>query len=198
MMASLDEPQAFGEIFDRHAPRIHRYLASRVGVAAAEDLVSEVFVTAFRSRRAYAAAYSDASPWLLGFAANAVRHHRSSEGRRWAIVGRLKQYSTQRKDDVIEDFTADVLARDQVEAPRRALGALDEKYRDVLILYSALDLSYAEVADVLSLRIGTVRSRLSRGRAQLRELLAASGQYTADDKQRGASPSTARSSSDDR
>jgi RNA polymerase sigma-70 factor (ECF subfamily) len=113
-------------------------------------------------------------------------------------VSRLKQYSTQRRDDVIEDFASDVLARDQYEATRLALGTLDEKYRDVLILYAAFDLSYTEVADALGLRIGTVRSRLSRGRAQLRELLTASGQYAADVKQTDTSPSTARSSSDDR
>ncbi len=56
---------------------------------------------------------------------------------------------------------------------------LDQRYVEVLVLFVAFDLSYEEIARVLRLRIGTVRSRLSRGRAQLRELLAASGQYGA-------------------
>lgn len=191
MRASIDDPQAFGQIFDRHAPRIHRYLASRVGTEAAEDLVSEVFVTAFRARKSYDTAYSDALPWLLGIATNAVRHHRRSEGRRWAMVRRLGQQSSRRKDLMLEDIAEVVVARNQFAETKRALAAIDEKYRDVLILYSAFDLSYAEIADALGLRIGTVRSKISRGRNQLAELLAASGQYVADDEQTTSCPSAA-------
>jgi RNA polymerase sigma-70 factor (ECF subfamily) len=191
MGASIEEPQAFGKIFDRHAPLIHRYLSSRVGTQAAEDLVSEVFVTAFRSRTNYDSAYSDASPWLLGIATNAVRHHRRSEGRRWAMVRRLHQDSMQRKDPILHDVAEEAIARNQFEEAKRALATIDEKFRDVLILHSAFDLSYAEIAGALGLRIGTVRSRLSRGRAQLRELLAASGQYVADDEQTSSCPSAA-------
>jgi DNA-directed RNA polymerase specialized sigma24 family protein len=58
---------------------------------------------------------------------------------------------------------------------------MDERYRDVLILYAAFGLTYAEIATALGLRVGTVRSRLSRGRVRLRELLSQSGQYVAED-----------------
>jgi RNA polymerase sigma-70 factor (ECF subfamily) len=76
-----------------------------------------------------------------------------------------------------EDIASEVVARDQVGAMRTAMDRLDQRYMDVLMLFAAFELSYEEIARVLDLRIGTVRSRLSRGRTQLRELLAASGQY---------------------
>ena len=167
MQASLREPRVFGTIFDRHAPVVHRYLVARVGAEAAEDLASEVFVTAFRSRSSYDPGYSDALPWLLGIATNAVRHHRRSEGRRWAMVRRLGQQSTHRGDLVVADIADEAVARGDIEQTRRALDAIGAANRDVLILYSAFDLSYEEIARALGLRIGTVRSRLSRGRDQL-------------------------------
>jgi RNA polymerase sigma factor (sigma-70 family) len=191
MEASLREPRVFGKIFDRHAPVVHRYLASRVGLEAAEDLASEVFVTAFRSRSSYDAGYSDALPWLLGIATNAIRHHRRSEGRRWAMARRLGQESTHRGDLVVGDIAEEAVARGDVEETKRALDTLGARYRDVLILYSAFDLSYDEIARALGLRIGTVRSRLSRGRDQLRELLPASGQYGPEGDQTGACQSAA-------
>jgi RNA polymerase sigma factor (sigma-70 family) len=191
MRASLEEPAVFGNIFDRHAGVIHRYLASRVGGEAAQDLVSEVFATAFRCRSSYDTEYSDALPWLLGIATNTVRHHRRSEGRRWAMVSRLGQLPTDRGDLVLGDIAEDAIARDQVEETKRALAAIGDKYRDVLILYSAFDLSYEEIAQALGLRIGTVRSRLSRGRDQLRELLSASGQYGPEGDQAGPCPTEA-------
>jgi RNA polymerase sigma factor (sigma-70 family) len=189
MKASLDEPPVFGKIFDRHARVIHRYLSSRVGAETAEDLVSEVFATAFRCRANYDSEYSDALPWLLGIATNAVRHHRRSEGRRWAMVNRVGQQSTSRGDLVLGDIAEDAIARDHIEETRRALDAIGDRYREVLILYSAFDLSYEEIAQALGLRIGTVRSRLSRGRDQLRELLSGSGQYGPEGDQTGPCPS---------
>lgn len=54
---------------------------------------------------------------------------------------------------------------------------------DVLILYSGFGLSYEEVADALGLRVATVRSRLSRGRVKLRELLADTRAIRTDDQQ---------------
>jgi RNA polymerase sigma factor (sigma-70 family) len=189
--ASFDEPPVFGNIFDRHAGVIHRYLASRVGAEAAEDLVSEVFATAFRCRSSYDLEYSDALPWLLGIATNAVRHHRRSEGRRRAMISRLGQQSTDRADLVLGDIAEDAIAHDHVEETTRALGVIGDKYRDVLILYSAFDLSYAEIAQALGLRIGTVRSRISRGRDQLKELLSSSGQYGSEGDQTGRCASAA-------
>ena len=48
---SLDSPERFASLFDRHAPAIHRYIARRLGPDAADDLVAETFLIAFQRRR---------------------------------------------------------------------------------------------------------------------------------------------------
>jgi RNA polymerase sigma factor (sigma-70 family) len=177
---SLEDPQAFGRIFDRHAPMVHRFLTSRVGTETADDLLSDVFVVAFRSRRRYDTHFSSAAPWLLGIAANVVRHHHRSEHRRSVLLSRLNQDS-ERPGGSSSDLGADIIDRADFDLVRHAVAAMDERYRDVLILYAAFGLTYAEIATALGLRVGTVRSRLSRGRVRLRELLSQSGQYVAED-----------------
>ena len=74
------------------------------------------------------------------------------------------------------DATPDVERRVDAEAvgPRlaEALAELRPAERDVLLLFAWADLSYAEIAEALGLEVGTVRSRLSRARNRVRELLA--------------------------
>jgi RNA polymerase sigma factor (sigma-70 family) len=177
IFASLTEPQQFAPIFERHAPVVHRYLLSRIDQQSAEDLLSEVFVIAFRRRAAYDAAYDDARGWLLGIATNALRHHRRSESRRSKMLEQVHQSGRDLRDVIPEDVANAVADRAQVEAVRNALTRLDQKYAAVLLLFSGFGLSYEEIARALGLRTGTVRSRLFRGRAQLRELMSTSGQY---------------------
>src|SRR5436190_24286717 len=70
---SRSRPERFSEIFDRHAQAVHRHLARRVGVAAADELTAETFLVAFRERNRYDTRHLDARPWLYGIAANLVR-----------------------------------------------------------------------------------------------------------------------------
>src|SRR5206468_3869291 len=76
---SWREPERFAEVFDRHAPYIHRYVARRLGHQVADDLVAETFLTAFGKRRRYDTARRDARPWLYGIATNLVGQHRRAE-----------------------------------------------------------------------------------------------------------------------
>lgn len=79
--ASRAEPDRFASLFDRHAPYIHRYLARRVGTQAADDLVAETFLVAFRKRTGYDPSFPDARPWLYGIATNLIAQHRREEAR---------------------------------------------------------------------------------------------------------------------
>jgi DNA-directed RNA polymerase specialized sigma24 family protein len=88
--ASFAEPDRFASLFDRHAPYIHRYLARRIGGQAADDLVAETFLVAFRKRARYDLRCHDARPWLYGIATNLVGQHRRrarAAGRRPASSG---------------------------------------------------------------------------------------------------------------
>jgi RNA polymerase sigma factor (sigma-70 family) len=167
---SLTEPTRFATIFDRHYDAVYGFVARRVGAALAADLAAETFARAFASRRRYRPGVSSsARPWLLGIAVNLLRHHHRTEARR------LRAYARTGVDPVL-DATPDVERRVDAEAvgPRlaEALAELRPAERDVLLLFAWADLSYAEIAEALGLEVGTVRSRLSRARNRVRELLA--------------------------
>jgi RNA polymerase sigma factor (sigma-70 family) len=179
MVTSLRDPQRFALLFDRHALAVHRYVASRVRPEDVDDVVSETFVTAFRTRARYEQAYDDARPWLLGIATNVLRHHHRSEGRR-----RTRLRTTAQAPEPDFDLADNVIARvdnaAETERVGRALAQLDDRYRDVLLLAASADLTYEEIARALGIPVGTVRSRLSRGRRHLRELLTPGGQDERD------------------
>jgi RNA polymerase sigma-70 factor (ECF subfamily) len=177
IVSSLVAATEFGEIFDRHFAEINRYLARRVGASPADELAAETFVVAFRSRDRYDPRAADARPWLFGIASNLARRHWRTERRR------LRAYARTGVDPICDD-AADVDRRVDAAAaaPRlaAALGSLSGAERDVLLLFAWADLSYDEISAALGIPAGTVRSRLSRSRARIRELLAPSGQVSVD------------------
>ena len=78
-------PECFAEIFDRHAEGIYRYTARRLGQQAAADVMSEVFLAAFRNRRRYDTGRNDARPWLYGITINVISQYQRTQ-RRYARV----------------------------------------------------------------------------------------------------------------
>jgi DNA-directed RNA polymerase specialized sigma24 family protein len=64
---SLDEPEAFGFIYDRHAATLLRFLGRRAGAKVAEGLVGELFRIAFERRKAFDASRASALPWLCRY-----------------------------------------------------------------------------------------------------------------------------------
>ena len=167
--SSLVRAEAFAGLFERHGPEIHRYLSRRVGDLA-DDLLSEVFLTAFRKRSTYRAERADVRPWLYGIAANLLRRHQRAEITRYRALARAYV-----DDDRSTEWDE---AHDRLDAARlsarvaSALAALDDRDREVLLLVAWGDLTYAEVAAVLDLPLGTVRSRLHRARRLVQHRLA--------------------------
>jgi RNA polymerase sigma-70 factor (ECF subfamily) len=166
--ASLDEPDRFGAIFDRHATTLFRYLVRRVGVAYAEDMLGEIFRVAFEKRSSYDATRPNARPWLYGIATNLLSHHRRSEARRLHATARLLSARSADSDDA-DRIAAAVDALDAWPAVARALADLPPGERDALVLLVWEELSYEEIAVALGVPVGTVRSRLNRARRSLRE-----------------------------
>ncbi len=178
---SLVDPECFSSIVERHATPVFRYLASRVDRSSSEDLLADVFEAAFRARHRYDTHYDDALPWLLGIANNILRHHWRTESRHASMLGRVTQLHgrSQEPSETVDAVAASAELNDQIHQVRRALAALDNKHRQVLVLSAGLGLSYEDIARVLDVRVGTVRSRLSRARRRLRELSESDGQYSA-------------------
>ena len=166
---SRHEPEQFTVLFRRHAPHIQRYVVRRLGQDAADDIVAETFLLAFRQRNSYDQTRTDARPWLYGIATNLIGRHRRTEIRLYRALARTGA------DPVMEPFTDTVDDRvSATSASRRvaaALARLPEEHRDTLLLVAWGDLSYEEVAKVLRVPVGTVRSRVSRARSKLRRTL---------------------------
>lgn len=172
---SLDDPYAFATLFERHAGAVHRYLVKRVGPQCAEDLVGETFVTAFRARTNYDLSRADARPWLFGIATNLVRHFWRAELRRHSRV--FPTLSDAAVRDHSEEATSRVFFWSQEGTIAHALAQLDDAHLDVLLLVAGPGFTYEEVSFALGIPVGTVRSRISRTRHRLRELLGDSWQY---------------------
>jgi RNA polymerase sigma-70 factor (ECF subfamily) len=169
MARSVADPEQFAVVFRRHAPDIHRYVVRRLGPGAADDVVAETFLTAFRLRSRYQPDRPDARPWLYGIATNLIGRHRRAEVRQYRALARTGL------DPVTESF-AD-RADERVSAGREsrrlaaALAGLPAGHRNALLLVAWGDLSYEEAALALGVPVGTVRSRLSRARGKLRRAL---------------------------
>ena len=166
---SRHEPEQFTVLFRRHAPHIQRYVIRRLGPDAADDIVAETFLLAFRQRDRYDPARADARPWLYGIATNLIGRHRRAEVRLYRALARTGA------DPVYEPFTDRV--DDRVSAGQAgqliaaALAGLPAGLRDTLLLAAWSDLSYEQIALALDVPVGTVRSRLSRARTRLRRTL---------------------------
>jgi RNA polymerase sigma factor (sigma-70 family) len=170
---SLDEPEAFGLIYDRHAATLLRFLGRRAGARVAEGLVGELFRIAFERRQTFDTSRESALPWLYGIGSNLLLKHRRGEAR-WLRA------------------SAQLVATGEAAGRRAAAAALDARLlfprvadaietlpdgeREALLLFAWEDLSYQGVAEALELPVGTVRSRLNRARAHLRELLEPGGE----------------------
>jgi RNA polymerase sigma factor (sigma-70 family) len=163
---SLETPAAFGVIFDRHGSTLLRFLARRVDPVDAEDLLGEVFRIAFERRSTFERDRDSARPWLYGIAANLVAKHYRSETRRLRAMTRVS-HGRMVDDDPAERAVAVVDAGALWPRVIDAIGALPEAERQVLLLFAWEELSYDEIATALGVPVGTVRSRLSRGRARL-------------------------------
>jgi RNA polymerase sigma factor (sigma-70 family) len=166
---SVDEPEVFASLFDRHAVGVHRYLGRRVGERA-DDLLSETFLIAFRRRAAYRPERLEVRPWLIGIATNLVHGHVRTEQRRYRALVRAAAEPVGHGADPGE--STDRLAAEALRGPlSAALAGLKTRDRDVLLLFAWGELSYEEIATVLAIPVGTVRSRLNRARRQTRAAL---------------------------
>ncbi|MBO2458346.1 RNA polymerase sigma factor [Actinomadura violacea] len=170
---SRREPELFSAIFDRYFAAIHRYAASRIGTAAADDVAAETFLAAFDQRDRYDLAYPEARAWLYGIATNLIGRHRRGEVRLYRTLART---AGRDEADHADRVTDRVAAEGLSPGLARGLARLSKGDRDALLLVVCAEFSYSEVARALAIPVGTVGSRINRARQLLRKTLGPAAQ----------------------
>ena len=153
---------AFRAVFDEYWVPVVRYCSRRLGVDAGEQVAADVFAEAFVDRSHFDPRRGSVRAWLFGIASHLVARAWRDEQKRWRILAETP------RGDVVAGPDLDGLDRRAI----RALSELSAVDRDALLLIAWGDLSYAEVAQVQEVPVGTVRSRVHRARRVLAARLA--------------------------
>jgi RNA polymerase sigma-70 factor (ECF subfamily) len=166
------DAQAFAALYRRHQGPVYRFALLRCGSAdTAADTVQEAFMGLLTGRLAFDPLRGALPHFLFGVARLSILKQEEPRRRESPLPEVDEDDSELACDDACP--LARVLAGETAEQVRRALFRLAPHYRDAVILYEMHDLSYGEIAAICAIDIGTVRSRLARGRAALAKALRA-------------------------
>jgi RNA polymerase sigma-70 factor (ECF subfamily) len=145
-----------------HLDDLYRTAARTTGSRSeAEDLVQETFLQAWKSFHRFEPG-TNCRAWLFKILFHVIHHHR----RKWYV-----SRATFSGDDLLEDtviYRPPIPEEIRDEDVLRALERIPPKYKEVVLLADVEDFAYKEIAEALNIPIGTVMSRLSRGRNLLR------------------------------
>lgn len=170
------QAEAFAALYRRHQGPLYRFALLRCGSAdTAADIVQECFMGLLTGRFAFDALRGSLPHFLFGVARMLILKHEEPRRRELPLPDGDPDEAGDEAEAPCDapGPLARVLADEAAEEVRHALARLAPHYRDVLILYELHDLSYLEIAAICQVDIGTVRSRLSRGRAALAKHLRA-------------------------
>ena len=166
---------AFEQLYRRHQGPLYRFAVLRCGSAeTAADIVQEIFLALLNNSLKFDPTRGVLQGFLFGVARNLLMKQHDA-ARRYPRISHTAS-ADEPVDDIADSAAGPLerlLASEAAEGVRNALQQLAPHYRDVVILYEMHDLSYVEIAQICNIDIGTVRSRLSRARARLVELLQA-------------------------
>ena len=164
--AQKGDAAAFAQLVENEKHRLYTLAARELGSGAdAEDAVQEALIRAWRALPRFRAE-SRFSTWIYRIQLNAIHDQRAKRSRGGGAP--------------LEDVPEPADPRDALHASelstalQEALNALDETYRSAVLMSDVSGMSYAEIAEVLGVAEGTVKSRIFRGRAELARLLGTS------------------------
>lgn len=169
-LALAGKSSAFETLVIRYQDRLYTAMISIVGSAdEAEDVVQEAFIQAYlkldtfqRNSRFFTWLYRIAFNYALARRRRRKNHQSLEQARENTGV-----------DPTFEGDTPDtrMTRTEDIQLVHRALAVLSEDHRSILVLREMEDLSYEDIAEALDISIGTVRSRLNRARAALKQQL---------------------------
>jgi len=160
--------QAFDELVNRYYKQIFRFLVRFTGRPhVAEDLIQDIFVKVYRSAQTFDPT-KKFRPWLYSIAANRARDALRSASR----VGRqiVLQHDGEQENVSLESLLPgapsppdqDMIAQETTEKVKRALTEMPEPLREILVLAYYDQISYKEIADILEIPLGTVKTLLHK------------------------------------
>ena len=180
------DAEALTALYWRRRADVYRFaLHMTASRSVADDVTQEVFLTVMQDARRFQPERASVAAWLCGIARNHVR-------RRLDRDRLLQPLAVHAGDGAVDDPAlvshadplGDLTRGERLEKLRRAVLSLPLRYREVVILCDLQELSYAHAAEALDCAVGTVRSRLHRGRALLAAKMA-TGEAPADDVKPG-------------
>jgi RNA polymerase sigma-70 factor (ECF subfamily) len=157
------DEESFAVLYRRRNGPVYRFALHMSGDAAlAEDVTQEVFLALLETGRRFDAERGSLLSFLYGIARNRVLRRLENKPPEEPVAE-----DAAADDDVLDDLTR----RETIEHVRRAVLSLPPLYREAVVLCDLESASYDEAAVALACPVGTVRSRLSRGRAMLAQKL---------------------------
>jgi RNA polymerase sigma-70 factor, ECF subfamily len=172
-LARAGDEASFTLLYRRRQGAIYRFAWQMSGSAAvAEDVTQESFMALLHAPERYEPARGSLAAYLYGIARRQVLRRLEQERPFVALAAEDEQGRAPSAASVApHDPLAELAQRETVETVRQAVLALPAHYREVLVLCDLHELSYVDAAEVLTCAVGTIRSRLARGRALLCERL---------------------------
>jgi RNA polymerase sigma-70 factor (ECF subfamily) len=167
--SSLGDEFAFTALYRRRQSNVFRFAIHMCGrQEVAEEVVQDVFLSLIREPERFDADKGSVAAYLIGVARNLVRRRLERE-RSYVELDDDEAAGPAEDADVLGELTRE----EAIGAVRRAVLSLPAAYREAVVLCDLEEVSYAEAAAMLGVPVGTVRSRLSRGRGLLVEKLRA-------------------------
>ena len=159
------DPVALTTLFRRRQQGVYRFALHLTGsAAAADDVTQDVFVAVIKDATRFEPGRATVAAWLCGIARNYVRRRLEAD----RGVAALDDESFEAALPAVHpDPLADLTQAERIESLHKAVLNLPLRYREVIVLCDLQEMPYADAADALGCAIGTVRSRLHRGRALL-------------------------------
>lgn len=168
------DEESFISLYRRRQSSVYRFALQMSGsTTIAEDVTQEVFMMLMREAANYDAERGTVSAYLYGIARNFVLRRIEKERRFVSMIEESEENDFQVAENfvAVNDPLGDLTRSETIESVRQAVLALPPRYREVVVLCDLHEMSYTEAATTLDCAVGTVRSRLHRGRSILAEKL---------------------------
>ena len=164
------DTQAYGEIVERFQSRLYNSMLQITGThEEAEDVVQESFVQAYVKLSSFHG-NSKFFTWLYRIAFNNALS-RQRRKRNDLSIEQSREITGSDPEDRLESPDEPLMREERVSLVHQALQMLTDEHRQILVLREMEELPYEEIAAILNINIGTVRSRISRARGQLKNNL---------------------------